>query len=175
MEVNMTRRKMMFAVAIVIATFGSCYATWMAEAADDAALIKALGSAKISLQQGLTASQREGQPISAKFELEEGKLQLSVYTAKAGKYFEVIVDYTTGKVVKSEPITEGEDLTHSKSQSAAMAKAKTQLKDAVDKATRAESGSRALSITPELKGGHSVASIVLLKGTQVQTVTQQLD
>ena len=66
----MTRRKMMFAIAIGIATFGSCCATWMAEAADDAALIKALGSAKVSLQQGLTASEREGQPISAKFELE---------------------------------------------------------------------------------------------------------
>jgi uncharacterized membrane protein YkoI len=175
MEVNMTRRKMMFAVAIGIATFGSCYATWTAQAEDDAALIKALGSAKVSLQQGLTASQKEGQPISAKFELEDGKLQLSVYTAKDGKYSEVIVDYTTGKVVKSEPITEGEDLTHAKSQSAAIAKAKTQLKDAVDKATRVESGSKAVSATPEVKGGHSVASIELLKGTQLQTVTQPLD
>ena len=88
----MTRRKMMFAVAIGIATFGSCYATWTVQAEDDAALIKALGSAKVSLQQGLTASQKEGQPISAKFELEDGKLQLSVYTAKDGKYSEVIVD-----------------------------------------------------------------------------------
>ena len=52
----MTRRKMMFAVAIGIATFGSCYATWTVQAEDDAALIKALGSAKVSLQQGLTAS-----------------------------------------------------------------------------------------------------------------------
>jgi hypothetical protein len=172
MEVNMTRRKMMFAVAIGIATFGSCCATWMAEAADDAALIKALGGVKVSLQQGLTASRQEGQPISGKFELEDGKLQLSVYTAKDGKYSEVIVDHTTGKVAKSEPITEGDDLTHAKSQSAAMAKAKIQLKDAVDKTTKAEVDSRAVSVAPEVKGGHSVASIVLLKGAQLQTVTQ---
>jgi len=171
----MTRRKMMFAIAIGIATFGSCCATWMAEAADDAALIKALGSAKVSLQQGLTASEREGQPISAKFELEDGKLQLSVYTAKDAKYSEVIVDYTTGKVVKSEPITEGEDLAHAKSESAAMAKAKIKLKDAVDKVTQAEVDSRAVSVTPEVKGGHSAASIVILKGTQLQTATQPLD
>ena len=171
----MIRRKMMFAVAIGLTTFGSCYATWMAEAADDAALIKALAGAKVSLQQGLTASQREGQPISAKFELEDGKLQLSIYTAKEGKYFEVIVDYTAGKVAKSEPITEGDDLTHAKSQSAAMAKAKAQLKDAVDKATEAAAGSRAVSVTPEVKGAHLVASIVLLKGTQFLSVTQQLD
>lgn len=171
----MIRRKMMFAIAFGIATFGSCYATWMAEAEDDAALIKALDSAKVSLQQGLKASEPEGRPISAKFELEDGKLQLSVYTAKNGKYSEVIVDHTTGKVAKSEPITEGEDLTHAKSQSAAIAKAKTQLKDAVDKTTQAEVGSKAVSVTPEVKGGHSVASIMLLKGTHLQTVTQPLD
>lgn len=165
----------MFAAAFGFAALASGYVGNSAKAADDAALIKALGNAKVSLQQRLTAGQREGQPISAKFELEDGKLQLSVYTAKDGKYFEVIVDYTTGKVAKSEPITEGDDLTHAKSQSAVMAKAKAQLKDAVDKATGAAAGSRAVSVTPEVKGGHSVASIVLLKGTQPQTVTQQLD
>jgi hypothetical protein len=175
MEVDMMTRNLVFAAALGLATLGSIYVACSAEGADDAALIKALGGAKVSLQQGLTASQREGRPISAKFELEDGKLQLSVYTAKDEKYFEVIVDYTTGKVTKSEPITEGDDLTHAKSQSAALANAKGQLKNAVDKATQAESGSRAVSVTPEVKGGHSVASIVLLKGTKLQTVTRQLD
>ena len=56
-----------------------------------------------------------------------------------------------------------------------MAKAKTQLKGAVDKATRAESGSKAVSVSPEVKGGHSVASIELVKGTQLHTVSQPLD
>jgi hypothetical protein len=171
----MTRRTLMFAAAFVLATFGGGYLGNSADAADDAALIKALAGTKVSLQQGLTTSQREGQPISGKFEMEDGKLQLSIYTAKAGKYFEVIIDYTTGKVAKSEPITEGDDLSHAKSQSAAMTKAKALLKDAVDKATRAAAGSRAVSVTPEVKGSHSIASIVLLKGTQLQTVTQQLD
>jgi len=175
MEVNMIRRKMMFAVAIGLTTFGSCYATWMAEAADDAALIKALAGAKVSLQQGLTASQREGQPISAKFELEDGKLQLSIYTAKEGKYFEVIVDHTSGKVTKSELITEGDDLTHSKSQSAAMAKAKASLKDATDKAIGETAGSRAVGVVPSLKDGHPVATVSLLMGEQFKTVDERLD
>jgi hypothetical protein len=175
MEIDMTRRTLMFAAAFLLAAFGGGYLGNSADAADDAVLIKALGGTKVSLQQGLTASQQEGQPISGKYEMEDGKLQLSIYTAKGGKYFEVTVDFTTGKVAKSEPITEGDDLTHAKSQSAAMAKVKAQLKDAVDKATRAESGSRAVSVTPEVKGGHSVASIVLLKGTQLQTVTRQLN
>ena len=40
--------------------------------------------AKVSLQQGLAASEQEGQPISGKFEMDRGKFQLSVYTSKDG-------------------------------------------------------------------------------------------
>jgi hypothetical protein len=49
--------------------------------AEHAELAKALRDAKISLQRGLTASTKEGKPISAKYEVEHGKLQLSVYTS----------------------------------------------------------------------------------------------
>jgi hypothetical protein len=175
MEIDMTRRNLMLAVAFGLATLGSGYVGNSADAADDAALIKALGGAKVSLQQGLTASQREGQPISGKFELEDGKLQLSVYTAKDGKYFEVIVDYTTGKVAKSEPITEGDDLTHAKSQSAAMAKATTSLKDATDKAVGETAGSRAVGVVPSLKDGHPVATVLLLIGEQLKTVDERFE
>src|SRR5579872_183571 len=87
---------------------------------EQAGLANALGEAKVSLQQALVASESEGQPISGKFEVEDGKLQLSVYTAKDGKFFEVIVDHMTGKIAKVEPIDEGEDLSHAKSQKAAM-------------------------------------------------------
>src|SRR5262245_52535260 len=86
-----------------------------------AELAKILPSAKISLEEGLTASAREGTPISGKFELEEGKLQLSVYTMKGDTFSEVIVDHTTGKVAKVEPITGGEDFTAATAQRAAMA------------------------------------------------------
>jgi hypothetical protein len=50
--------------------------------AEHAELAKALRNAKISLQRGLTASTKEGKPISAKYEVEHGTLQLSVYTMK---------------------------------------------------------------------------------------------
>jgi uncharacterized membrane protein YkoI len=174
MEVYMIRRTWVL-VAFVWATFMGAHVAWSEEAADQAALIKALDGAKVTLQQGLATSQREGRATSGKFEMEDGKLRLSVYTTKAGKYFEVIVDYATGKIAKAEPITQGEDLDHAKSQTAAMAKAKTTLKSAVDKAVKTVPGSRAVSVTPDLKDGHSTASIQLLKGGQLQTVTQKLD
>ena len=170
----MLRRDFAIMVALGLAALTVSYVARSQEH-DQQALIKAMGDAKVSLQQGLTASQREGQPISAKFEMEDGKLQLSIYTEKGGKFSEVIVDHNNGSVAKSETITDADDLTHAKSQSAAMAKAKTQLKDAVDKAMGKAAGARAVSATAEMKGGRSVASIELLRGGQIQNVTEELD
>src|SRR5580704_9358118 len=142
MEENMTRRMMMLTTAGAIALgFAGLagFAGSNAFSADDEdasqeALIKLLDTAKINLRQGLAASEQQGQPISAKFEVDDGKLQLSVYTAKEGKFFEVLLNYVTGKVLKIEPINEGDDLAAATLQSAAMAKAKTTLKEAADKA-----------------------------------------
>jgi hypothetical protein len=174
MEVSMSRKTLIL-VVFVLASMVDARAARSEQAADQAALIKALASAKATLQQGFTASEPEGQPTSGKFEIEDGKLQLSIYTTKAGKYFEVIVDYGTGKLSKVEPITEGEDFDHAKAQAAAMTKAKTTLKAAADKAAGRDPGSRAVSATPDLKDGHPTATIQLLKGGELQTVTEQLD
>jgi hypothetical protein len=62
---------------------------------------------------------REGCRGPAKFEMEDGKLQLSVYTAKGSDYSEVIVDHRTGKVANDKPITGGDDLTAAKAQAEA--------------------------------------------------------
>src|SRR5512140_3071313 len=86
----------------------------------DAQLARAMRGAKVTLARGLSAAaRREGRPISAKYELEDGKLQLSVYTAERDGFSEVIVD-EAGKVAKAEPITSGEDLSAAKEQKEAM-------------------------------------------------------
>src|SRR5215467_2439743 len=167
MEVPMMKVALMTIVSLLS---GLCSASSAEQ--DDAALIKAMSGAKVTLQQGLTASEREGRPISAKFEMENGKLQLSVYTEKNGKFFEVIVDHMSGSIAKTEPITEGDDLAEAKTQSAAMAKAKTDLKSATNTAAI---GSRAVAVTPDLKDGHPVASVSFAKGDKLQTATQPLD
>jgi hypothetical protein len=148
-----------------------------AETADKehAELAKALAAAKVSLGHGLTAAATTGKPISAKFEAEDGKLQLSVYTEKGGKFSEVVVDHVSGQVGKSEAITEGEDLTHAKAQSEAMAKAKVSLAAAVAKAVAANPGFHAVSVFPSLKDGHPVAEVTLHKGAEWKTVTEKLD
>src|SRR6516164_240005 len=122
---KMTEVPMMKVVLLTIVSLmlGGLCPAWSAEQ-DDAALIKAVSRTKDTLQQGLTASQRESRTISVKFEMENGKLQVSIYTEKAGKFFEVIIDHVSGSVAKTEPITEGDDFVEAKAQSVAMTKAK---------------------------------------------------
>src|SRR5437660_1156734 len=130
------RKSTIFALAVTFAWLLGGHLSW-AQKSDDkerAELAKALKGVKVSLEKGLAASESQGKPISAKFEVEDGKLQLSVYTMKDDKFSEVVVDHLTGKVAKVEPITEGEDLPHARSQNAAMSRATKSLQDAVDQA-----------------------------------------
>jgi hypothetical protein len=76
---------------------------------------------------GLKAGEREGTPISAKFEIDDGKLQLSVYTMKGDDFVEVVADPKTGAVTEVEKIKDADDLTEATAQKAAMAKAKLPL------------------------------------------------
>jgi uncharacterized membrane protein YkoI len=179
----MTRRIMMLmtAGAIVLGLAGlGGFASNSAFSADNEdasqeALIKLLDSAKVSLQQGLAASEQQGKPISAKFEVDDGKLQLSVYTAKEGKFFEVLIDHVTGKVLRAEPISEDDDLSAATEQNAAMANVKTSLQAAVDKTIAESANIRAVSVMPIMKDGHPIASIDVLTYNQVRAIQQPLD
>ena len=142
---------------------------------DQTAVVKTLSQAKVSLSQGLQASAQEGTPISAKFEVEDGKLQLSVYTMKADKFSEVSVDPISGKVVNVEAITEGEDLAAAKAQSDALKKAKRSLSAALQEALKANKGYQAVSVIPSLKDGRTVAEVALAKGEELKTVDEKLD
>src|SRR3954447_17650905 len=93
-----------------------------------------------ALEQGLEASEREGRPISAKYELSDGGLQLSVYTVKGDRFEEVIVDHKSGTISKAEPITEGDDLKNARAQGQAMAQAKRPLAQAVTETAKANGG-----------------------------------
>jgi len=167
-----------FAVAFLVACAIAVPSGWAQTSQDKehAELAKALKDAKIPLQRGLTASAKEGKPISAKYEVEDGKLQLSVYTMKGGdKFSEVIVDHKTGKVAKAEPITKADDLVHAKAQSEAMAKAKRSLDAAASEAVKENKGYRVVSVMPALKDGHPVADVTLVKGEEWKTVSEKLD
>ncbi len=167
--------KSLLLIVAVFGLFGAAAGGLRAEEGDPAALAAALKNTKVTLQQGLKASERQGKPISAKFEIEKGQLQLSVYTQKGKDFFEAIVDLKTGAVAKAEKISDAGDYKEAVEQSAAMAKAKVSLLAAADTAAKANAGSRAVGIVPELRDGHPVAEVNVLQGTTFKKVAAKLD
>jgi hypothetical protein len=146
-----------------------------AEDTDTAALARALKDTTVTLQDGLKASEREGKPLSGKFEIEHDALQLSVYTLKGNDFIEVVADPKTGGIAKAEKITDADDLKAAAAQKAAMAKATVSLLAATDAAAKANAGLRTVSIYPQLQNGHAVAEVTLLQGTTLKKVMEKLD
>jgi hypothetical protein len=171
----MKDRPLLFSSLVFLLGAGLAWAAGQYEEKEGAELAQALKGAKVSLKQGLVASAPKGKPISGKFEVEEGKLQLSVYTAKGGAFSEVLVDPKTGRVAKVEKIESGEDLTEAKQQAETMAKAKTALGAAVDAAVKENPGFRPVSAIPALKDDHPTADVTLIKGDERKTASERLD
>jgi len=163
---------------LLVATIGFLGAAIVPTSAEDEnspALAAAMKKATATLQGGLRASEAQGTPISAKFEIEDGKLQLSVYTMKGNDFMEVVADPSTGAIAKAEKITDAGDLKEAAEQKAAMAKAKVPLLTATEAAVGANAGFLAVSIVPELKNGQATAEVTLLQGTAFKKVTEKLD
>ena len=118
--------------------------------------------------------------MSAKYEIDDGAFQLSVYTWKVDAYAgdsfsEVIVDYNTGGVAKVDAITDGGDLAAAQSQKAAIARAKRSLADATAAAVNSNAGWRAVSAMPKVDGSGPVAEVTLVRGDDWKVVTERLD
>jgi hypothetical protein len=142
---------------------------------EKADLAPVVAGAKVTLEQGLATSKKNGKPVSAKFEIENGKPQLSVYTVKDGsKYFEVIVDQTSGEIAKAEPITGGDDLATAKKQSDGLFRATRELREAVKEAKAQNPGYSAVSVWSEIRDNHSVATVLLVKDNDWKTAVIDL-
>ena len=143
-------------------------------------LTQALQGAWLPLESGLVVSAREGTPLSAKYEIDDGAFQLSVYTSKDGSsssdaFAEVIVDYSSGIVLKSLAISDDGDLAAARAQKDAMDRAKRSLAEATASAVRANAGYRAVSATPRLDNGRPMAEIALVRGDEWKIVSEYLD
>jgi hypothetical protein len=142
---------------------------------EKAELAPAASSSKVTLEQGLAASKTNGKPVSAKFEIANGKPQLSIYTIKDGsKYFEVIVDRDSGEIAKAEPITRGDDLVEAKRQSDGLFRATRELREAVKEAKQNNPGYNAVNVWSEMKDNHSVATVTLVKDNDWKTAVVDL-
>jgi hypothetical protein len=143
-------------------------------------LTRALQGAWLPLESGLVVSAREGVPLSAKYEIDDGTFQLSVYTSANGSssgeaFTEVIVDYSAGIVLKTTTISNDGDLAAARAQKEALDRAKRSLAEATTNAVKANAGYRAVSATPRLDNGRPVAEIALVRGDEWKVVSEFLD
>jgi hypothetical protein len=166
-------RLLVLVAAVALPSIGGTPAS--AQDEDVAALAAALKDINFTLQDALKASEKHGRPLSAQFEIDDGKLQASIYTSNGDEFIEVIADPKTGAIVKSEKITDDDDLSDAADQKAAMAKAKISLIDAADAAVKDNAGSRVVAIFPDLREDHAIAEVTLLQGTTTKKVTEKLD
>ena len=139
-----------------------------------AALARALQDARVPLEEGLSASGREGTPISAKYEIDDGKFQLSVYTMTDNGFHEVIVDHATGAISKAFPITDDGDLVAARRQKEVLAFAKRSLEAATAEVVENNAGYRAVSAMPRLADGRSIVDVTLTNGQDWKTVPGRL-
>ncbi len=166
--------KSIILAALIVSLPGFAFAADEAKELDPA-LRAAIADSTTTLQKGLAASERNGTPISAKFELSDGKIQISIYNATADSFVETVIDPKTGAIIEAEPITDAGDLGDANDQKAAMEKAKISLLAATDTAVKKNADTKAVSIYPELQSGQPVAKIMLQGAKNLATVTEPLD
>ncbi len=136
---------------------------------DDAVVAKLQGS-KHTLLEGIQAAQKEnGVPISAKIEFEDGKLWLSVYTAKLGlgKDAEQNVLMELNGVatspkweLKAEVFADKEHLARSAMQLTAMQTTSLTLEEVLAKATAQKKGT-VYSVIPAVRAGKTVFDVLV--------------
>jgi len=174
-EVRMRRTLMTVLTCGVIAAFPALVLSQPQSNGEREALARQLRGAWLPLESGMSVSRSEGTPLSAKYEIEDGTFQLSVYTSSGEALSEVIVDESAGTIAKVHAIEHREDLAAALQQKDAMARATRTLEVATTEAVRANPGYRAVSAMPRLNDGRPVAEITLADGADWRVVLQPLD
>ena len=183
MRQNMSRA--IGAVALIGMT--ACVSLWQAaahaEEGDVKALLQALGGTKHSLTQGMRQAATGGAvPISAKFEMEDGKLSLSVYTAGKGLSVPAeknVLQELSGSpeeakwAPKTEVFTDVPHVSRSAEQLAIVAVGKTSLASAIALARKTQAGT-VFSVTPAIRNHQPVAVILFADKGRVKKVIQPL-
>jgi hypothetical protein len=128
-----------------------------------------------TLEDGLKASERLGNPISANFAVERGTVQLSISIAKNDSFSEVILYPTIRMITEIVEVTDADKLKIAVERKLAMERASMSLLSAAENAVKANDGSRVVSIFPMVEEGHPIAVVTLLRNGEFNTVTEELN
>jgi hypothetical protein len=180
----MKRRSVLSLTVVLLMTmFGVMPVASADDSKDTKALLEALGKSKHTLIDGVRQTAKGGAvPISAKFELEDGKLSLSVYTAEKG--LSVPPEKNVLQELSGSP--EGDkwtpsvevfkDVPHvarSSEQLTLMALGKASLTNIIARVEKTQSGT-VFSVTPVIRNHKAVAEVLVAVDGKVKRVFQPL-
>ena len=172
------------AAAVLLAVLWSVCVIAADDPKEAQALLAALPKSKLTLLDGVRqATKGAAVPISAKFELEDGKLSLSVYTAEKG--LSVMPEKNVLQELSGSP--EGDkwapsvevfkDVLHvarSSEQLTLMALGKASLADIIARVEKSQSGGTVFSVTPVIRNHKPVAEVLVADKGKIRKLIQPL-
>jgi hypothetical protein len=173
MEIKVMRKGIMLLVAVAFAMLGGTLA-W-SEDADQAALIKALPNAKLTLQQGIAQVAKGTEvPTEAKYEMENGKLMLSIYTSAKGfdtaaednSFNEYGGEATTASwAPKKEVFADLKHIARSAQYHTLLSMTKVTIPAVIQKAS---AQGTVLSVKEKIRGGKPVFEVMVVQGNAIK-------
>jgi hypothetical protein len=172
-EPNMMRRSVMLAVAFGLAMLGS--SIFRSDVSDQAALIKALKDAKLTLLQGIAQVAKGTEvPIEAKYQMVHGKLMLSIYTSAKGfdtaaednSFNEYIGDVTTATwTPKKDVFADLKHIARSAQYHALLSMSKVSIPTIIQKAL---AQGTVLSVKEKIRGGKPVFEVMVVQDNTIK-------
>jgi hypothetical protein len=169
----MMRRSLMLVIAVGLATLGSSIA-W-SEDSDQAALIKALDGAKLTLLQGIAQVATGTEvPIEAKYQMVRGKLTLSIYTSAKGfdtaaednSFNEYIGDVTIATwTPKKDVFTDLKHIARSAQYHTLLSMTKVRIPTIIQKASAQRT---VLAVREKIRGGKPVFEVMVVQGNTIR-------
>ena len=168
----MMRRSLMLVIVVGLATLGSSIA-W-SEDSDQAALIKALDGAKLTLLQGIAQVAKGTEvPIEAKYQMVRGKLMLSIYTSAKGfdtaaednSFNEYIGDVTTANwTPKKDVFADLKHIARSAQYHALLSMTKVRIPTII----QASAQRTVLAVREKIRGGKPVFEVMVVQDNTIR-------
>jgi hypothetical protein len=171
--------------ACTILLFSHSVATWAAEGADShAKVLESLPQSKLTLSQGIqqAAAKAPEAAISAKFEIHDGALALSVYTAEKGlngdaehNVLKELIGSPAGEkwTPEVEVFKDVPHVSRSAQQLALMSLTKLTLVDVIKKAEQDQPG-KVFSIAPAIRDGKPIFVLLVAQGSKATEMQYDL-
>jgi hypothetical protein len=180
MEEDMTMRNLKFSAALGVAVLGTSFAAWCEEG-DKAALLKAVSGAKVSMQQGIAQVAKGTEvPTEAKYEMEGGKLMLSIYTSAKGfntpaednSFVEYSGEATTPSwAPKKEVFADFKHIARSAQYHSLLSMTKVTIPSMIEKAS---AQGTVLSVKEKVRNGKPVFEVITGQGNTTKTTFYDL-